>query len=91
MINNNKNLDIFFCAFINIFISNFKNKDYFNGKEFKIISNRISENIHNNKFSKFNNLIKKILLLFVINKNYENKILKINENITYGNLYYKYY
>ena len=88
MINNSKNLDIFLCAFINIFISNFRNKDYFYGKEYKNISNWISENMHNNKFTKFNNLIKKVLLLFVINKNYENKILKINENITYGNLSY---
>ena len=88
IINKSKNLDIFICVIINIFISNYQNKEYFKSKEFEIISKWIIDNINNKQFYKFNDLIAKILLLFADINNYNNKIIKINENINYDILSY---
>ena len=81
-INNINNLDIFLCSIINIFISNFKDNLYFNSNIYKNASSILLNNINNNKFIKIQNLIKDILLLFIDQNKYENKILK-NENMSY--------
>ena len=88
LINNCYNLDNFICAFINIFLSKFQYKDYFQSDEYKNINNWMYDCLNNNKFYKMNNILKELLLLFIDNKRYENKILKIEENMTYGSLSY---
>ena len=88
IINNAINLDNFICAIINLFLSNYHNQNYFNSDEYKIISKWLIDNLNNNSFYKINNLTKNILLLFIDKNNYENKIIKIEENVTYGSLTY---
>ena len=82
-INNINNLDILLCSIINTFISNFKDKYYFDTNAYKNISAFLFNNINNNRFIKIKYLSKDILLLFIDIKRYENRVLK-NENMSYG-------
>ena len=88
IINNSKNLDNFICALINIYLSNYQNSNFFNSEDFKAISNWIIDNLNSNNFNKINDTAKNILFLLIDKKKYDNKILKIDENITYGVLTY---
>ena len=88
IVNSSCNLDNFICAIINIFLSNYQDKMYFNSKEYLAISDYLINNLNNNIFNRINDLSKTILLSFIDQNKYENKILKIEENITYGNLSY---
>ena len=65
IINNSNNLDNFVCGLINIYLSNFQNRNYFNSDEFNTISNWMIDNLNNNSFNKINNIAKNILLLFI--------------------------
>ena len=88
IINNTNNLDSFICAIINLFLSNYHNQNYFNSDEYKIISVCLIDNLNNNDFDKINNLAKNVLLLFIDKNKYENNIIKIERNVSYGNLTY---
>ena len=87
-INNINNLDSFICAIINLLLSNYHNQNYFSSDEYKIISRWLIDNLNNNSFYKINNLAKNILLLFIDKNKYENNIIKIEDNVSYGFLSY---
>ena len=90
LVNNCFNLDSFICALINVFLSHFQNTDFFKTNEYKNIDNWMYDSLNNNKFSKINNYSKNLLLLFIDLNNYNNKIIKIGDNATYGSLSYSY-
>ena len=87
-INNGIDLDSFFCVIINLLLSNYHNKFFFESNEYQNIVNWLMNNINDNKLNKINNLIKDILLIFVDNNVYKDKILKFDNNTSYGNLSY---
>ena len=83
MINHCCNIDIFLCSIINIFLSNYKSKYYFQSSVYKNISSFLYDNITNDKLIRIKNMCKDILLLFIDKNKYENNVLK-NESELYG-------
>ena len=79
MVNHCSNMDIFLCSIINLFISNFKEKYYFDSNTYKNISSFLFDNLKNNKFIRINHLLKEILLFFIDIEKYENRFINNNE------------
>ena len=85
MINLSNNLDIVLCAIINTFISNFKDKYYFDTSAYKNLCGFLYDNLTNNKFIRIKNLLYDILILFIDIEKYNNNIIN-NKDMNYGTL-----
>ena len=83
MINHCSNLDIFLCSIINIFMSNFKDRNYFDSNSYKNLNEFLFDSIYNNKIVRIKNIIKDILLLFINIEKYQNQVLN-NNDMPYG-------
>ena len=82
MINHCCTMDIFLCSIINILISNYKNKYYFESNTYKNISSFLYDNLTNDKLIRIKNILKDVLLLFIDKNKYENNVLK-NDDLSY--------
>ena len=83
MINLSENLDIVLCVIINIFLSNFKDKNYFDTNTYKNLSSFLYDNLTNNKFIRIKNLLSDVLLLFIDLEKYTQTIIN-NKDMNYG-------
>ena len=83
MINLSENLDIVLCVIINIFLSNFKDKYYFDTNTYKNLSTFLYDNLTNNKFIRIKNLLSDVLLFFIDLEKYTQTIIN-NKDMNYG-------
>ena len=85
MINLSGNLDTILCILINTFISNFKDKYYFDSSTYKNLCGFLYDNLTNNKFIRINNLLYDLLILFIDLEKYDKTIVN-NKEMNYGTL-----